>query len=431
MSSDEVDLSERVPAVPAVDAFAAPDLPPFGEDQLAYDRNEPPLSQRDGIEIRRATVRGHGITTALKQVSQQQTAGAQARERVAAEAERTLVIDRHPHVVTVLDWSRQPWPWYAMEFLDAGSLAERRDELDVTHRLWTAYALADAVAHAHGRGVGHYDITPENVRFASTPEGTWDAPKLIDWAGTPEGGVRRHDARTITPKYASPEMRSPADRDGIGVDSDVYQLGVVVYELLTGHLPERGDGRPARPSRSPGVPAAVDEPLRGALARDPRNRTYLRPFRDALRDAFLAAADGDDEAGRSAARPSTRGRRGVDRAESPTGVDAADRPREGGTDAAARAGAASIGSERDTREPVTETTDLDPPHRPGCVADVPRRVGSDRNVCEDCRTDGRGADAVAVRVRRGRRVVAGGGRRNGVRRRQRRLVARPARRHRG
>ena len=331
MSPDEAALSERVSAVPAVDTFTGPDLPPFGEDQLAYDRNEPPLSQRDGIEIRRATVRGHGITTALKQVSQQQTAGAQARERVTAEAERTVMIDRHPHVVTVLDWSRQPWPWYAMEFLDAGSLAERGGDLDVAHRLWTAYALADAVAHAHGRGVGHYDITPENVRFTPTPDGTWDAPKLIDWAGSPEGGVRRHDARTITPKYASPEMRSPADRDRIGVDSDVYQLGVVIYELLTGRLPERGDGRPDRPSRLADVPTAVDEPLRGALARDPRNRTYLRPFRDALRNAFLDAADGDDGGNPDAARSNVRSGPPSDPAGSPTGVDADDSPSEAAT----------------------------------------------------------------------------------------------------
>ncbi|ELZ39678.1 serine/threonine protein kinase [Halorubrum californiense DSM 19288] len=342
MSPDETDLSERVPAVPAVDTFAGPDLPPFGEDQLAYDRNEPPLSQRDGIEIRRARVRGHGITTALKQVSQQQTAGTQARDRVSAEAERTAMIDRHPHVVTVLGWSRQPWPWYAMEFLDAGSLAERGDELDVTHRLWAAYALADAVAHAHDRGVGHYDITPENVRFVPTPDGTWDAPKLIDWAGSPEGGVRRHDARSITPKYASPEMRSPADRDRIGVDSDVYQLGVVIYELLTGRLPERGDGRPDQPSRLADVPAAVDEPLRGALARDPRNRLYLRPFRDALRSAFLDAAEGDDGVSRGAARSTANTGSSAGPGESRTSVEAEDRSREAATGTAGERVAESV-----------------------------------------------------------------------------------------
>jgi outer membrane protein assembly factor BamB len=279
------------------------------------------------------------------------------------------MIDRHPHVVTVLDWNRQPWPWYAMEFLDGGSLAERGGELDVAHRLWTAYALADAVAHAHGRGVGHYDITPGNVRFAPTPDGTWDAPKLIDWAGSPEGGVRRHDARTITPRYASPEMRSPGDSDRIGVDSDVYQLGVVIYELLTGRLPERGDDRLSRPSEVADVPSAVDEPLRGALARDPRNRTYLRPFRDALRDAFLAAADRDGGADAAAGRPNARDGASVDPTGARADVDADDRPRDAATGAA--------------RERVEESVEPEPVVCPECGhREAASRPG---DICPECK----------------------------------------------
>lgn len=300
MSSDELELSERISAVPSVETFAAPDLPPFGQNQLEFDLSEAPLSERDGVEVRQAVVKEHKIKTALKQVSQRQTAGSHVRESVATEAEHTVSIDHHPHVVTVLDWSRQPWPWYAMEFLDGGSLAEHGDSMDVAYRLWTAYVLADAVSYAHGRGIGHYDITPENVRFSTTPAGVWDAPKLIDWAGS--RNLRRQSRQTVTPAYASPEMRSPTDRDRVGFESDVYQLGVVIYEMLTGQLPNREDGGITQPSQLVNVPQVIDGPILKALVRNPRNRTYLRPFRDTLRESLLTVVGENSERDNGVAR---------------------------------------------------------------------------------------------------------------------------------
>ncbi|MDB2294679.1 hypothetical protein PM085_21040, partial [Halorubrum ezzemoulense] len=68
MSTDGIDLSEKISTVPATDEFTAPDLPPFEQDQLEYDRSEYPISDRNGVEVRRAVIKGYDVSVALKQV---------------------------------------------------------------------------------------------------------------------------------------------------------------------------------------------------------------------------------------------------------------------------------------------------------------------------------------------------------------------------
>ncbi|MDB2294680.1 protein kinase, partial [Halorubrum ezzemoulense] len=148
----------------------------------------------------------------------------------------------------VFDWDANGPPWVAIEYLAGGTLADRIDEMGVAHRLWTAYALADAVAYASGEhGVTHHDLKPQNILFQNMPDGAWDVPKICDWGLARK--LIQHDGSISqsTPKYAAPEQFDAIlPNTDVGVHTDVYQLGVVCYELLTGKHPAhlRGEVRP-------------------------------------------------------------------------------------------------------------------------------------------------------------------------------------------
>jgi hypothetical protein len=163
--------------------------------------------------------------------------------RFQREREILAALD-HPNIARLLDGGRTDdgTPYFVMEYVDGRPIDVWCNErsLNVTRRLALFESVCSAVQHAHAHHVIHLDLKPGNILV--TADGT---VKLLDFGIAkvlrPEGeaAVRGESATLLnlmTPEYASPEQVQGAN---IGTASDVYSLGVVLYELLTGHRPYR------------------------------------------------------------------------------------------------------------------------------------------------------------------------------------------------
>ncbi len=151
----------------------------------------------------------------------------------------------HPHIALLLDGGTTDdgLPYFVMEYIEGQPLYRYCDnhQLSIAERLKLFRAICDAVHYAHQKQVVHRDIKPSNVLV--TAEGV---PKLLDFGIAkllnPElAGDITHDPtatamRLMTPEYASPEQ---VQGDPTTPSTDVYSLGVLLYELLTGHRPYR------------------------------------------------------------------------------------------------------------------------------------------------------------------------------------------------
>ncbi len=180
---------------------------------------------------------GLGRVVALKQVRAAALAGRDGAARFRREAEAAARL-RHPNIVPIYDVGRLDGvPYYAMEFVEGGSLAQRLEAgpLGPTQAARLIEALARAVEHAHQRGVVHRDLKPANVLLG--PD--LDSPKISDFGlAKRDGDGSRTETGTIlgTPNYMAPEQ-AEGDSARIGPAADIYALGAILYEVLTGRRP--------------------------------------------------------------------------------------------------------------------------------------------------------------------------------------------------
>jgi eukaryotic-like serine/threonine-protein kinase len=169
------------------------------------------------------------------------------------EAERqALALMDHPNIAQVFDGGTTPdgRPFFVMELVRGVPITQFCDQhhLGVRDRLGLFVHVCRAVQHAHTKGVIHRDLKPSNVLVTEHDPGAPEVPKVIDF-GVAKALGRRLTDRTLftcpaqmvgTPLYMSPEQ---AELTGLDVDtrSDIYSLGVLLYELLTGTTPFDGD----------------------------------------------------------------------------------------------------------------------------------------------------------------------------------------------
>jgi len=207
------------------------------------------------------------------------------------ENERALLARlAHPNIARILDGGTtvSGLPWLAMEYVEGLSLVDycERHALDVDARLRLLRKVCDGVQEAHRHLIVHRDLKPENILVGADGE-----PRLLDFGiarmlDAPEDGSASHALTSLTamtPAYASPEQ---VRRQPTTTRSDVYSLGVLLYQVLTGVRPYELAGlSPAEAERT--ICETRPQPLRVAADR--------APLDDAVRQRRLAKLDDDLE----------------------------------------------------------------------------------------------------------------------------------------
>ncbi|AKS41312.1 serine/threonine-protein kinase [Wenzhouxiangella marina] len=172
----------------------------------------------------------------------------EARARFRAERQALAILE-HPNIARVLDAGSTDdgRPWFAMEYIDGQPITRWATEqgLDLKARIRLLLPVCDAIQHAHRKGLIHRDLKPSNLLVVDTPEGPqvkvidFGIARQLDLGEDERSQVTRLGELVGTPEYMSPEQASLGEID-IDTRSDVYALGLVLYELLVGELPHTG-----------------------------------------------------------------------------------------------------------------------------------------------------------------------------------------------
>lgn len=142
----------------------------------------------------------------------------------------------HKNIVGIYAANIFPVPYIEMEYVES-SLAAMRLPLDVDQAVAIITGVAEGLSYAHSQGIVHRDIKPGNILIA--PDGT---PKITDWGLAKAEGTRQSGIIGFSLEYATPEQLAPNLYGEPGPWTDIFQLGVLFYEILTGRVPFRGGG---------------------------------------------------------------------------------------------------------------------------------------------------------------------------------------------
>jgi serine/threonine protein kinase/lipopolysaccharide biosynthesis regulator YciM len=194
---------------------------------------------------------------------------------------RSVAKLRHPNILMVIDYGEfEEFTYIVMEYVDAGTLTDRLGSPMQLHDIASIIEqVAGALDYGHGQGVVHRDVKPSNILL---PKPNW--PLLTDFGlAKIVGGSQLTITGSIagTPAYMSPEQ---GQGESVDSRSDIYSLGIVLYEMATGGVPFHAetpmavvvkhiiDPLPLPTSKNPNLPEAVERVILKALAKIPGDR---------------------------------------------------------------------------------------------------------------------------------------------------------------
>jgi eukaryotic-like serine/threonine-protein kinase len=266
-------------------------------------------------------------TVALKILHEQYTRDEDYVERFRREA-RAVAQLAHPNIVTVIDRGEQEGRQFIVfEYVDGENLKElsNRGPLEVREAIRLALQIARALSFAHERGLVHRDVKPQNVLLNEDGQAKvtdFGIARSLDVHGVTQTGTVLGTSDYIAPEQARGQKVDPK--------TDIYSLGVVLYELLSGEVPFSGDNFvavamrhvnepvPSVLERRPDCPVRLDLAIQRAMSKDPEDRLSMDDFAAEL-EACLAELDGRGDEGATmivpAARP--RGRKAAPRGRVP------------------------------------------------------------------------------------------------------------------
>jgi serine/threonine-protein kinase len=304
-----------------------PDRSSFIIRHSSFNRDYPISTPADqeivpGYEILRELGRGGmGVVYKARQVSLQRVvalkmilSGAHARsrdlERFRGEAQAVAQL-HHPNIVEIYEFGEHhDLPYYSLEFVEGGSLARkiRGKPLPPLDAARIAEELARAIQYCHQHGILHRDLKPSNILLSADGAakiGDFGLAKQLD----SDPGLTKSGMVMGTPSYMAPEQTQGRSRD-VGPHTDIYALGTILYEMLAGRPPFKGDSvletmeqvgsqEPPSPSRFQSkVPRDLETICLKAMAKEPcqRYRSALAMAQDLERfqqgESILARREG-------------------------------------------------------------------------------------------------------------------------------------------
>ncbi|MEK6274401.1 MAG: protein kinase [Actinomycetota bacterium] len=254
-------------------------------------------------------------TVALKILHEQYTRDEDYVERFRREA-RAVAQLAHPNIVTVIDRGEQEGRQFIVfEYIDGENLKElsNRGPLDVREAIRLSLQVARALSFAHHRGLVHRDVKPQNVLLNDEGQAKvtdFGIARSLDVHGVTQTGTVLGTSDYIAPEQARGQKVDPK--------TDIYSLGVVLYELLGGEVPYAGDNFvavamrhvnepvPSVLERRPDCPVRLDLAIQRAMSKDPEDRfESMDEFAGEL-EACLAELDGRGDEGATMIVPAAR-----------------------------------------------------------------------------------------------------------------------------
>lgn len=260
-------------------------------NQLPEVETQEHITSTSSSNIVRVTIPEYGITAVKKSPRNEQTISEIVINSYIHEAETWDRIDDHDHIVSVYGWGADPLPWILLENMPGGDFTDVIENQGIITTIKLLSQVCEGVYYGHERGVYHFDLKPSNILLDATRE----VAKVSDW-GSAEVFMDHTDLpQELTPAYSSPELVDTDQSNEPSPQTDIFQIGILAYESLTGVHPFNRQSstdcieaiqhaEPEPPSElNPKLPAEIDQAIMKALEKDQDERhTTLIQFKNEI-----------------------------------------------------------------------------------------------------------------------------------------------------